>query len=289
MHLVLRVLCFSLLIPGCLSSTGEIAIGCAQWRTSAGSPDICCESCHPGNRLVTPCGPDPKKLCVPCRNETYTTDTTSFSCRRCTQCVGGALTLKKACTRSKDTECDCKAGLRCGDGHCSFCVQECGKGREPLPAARSCRNCPVGTFSDQIHEKCKPWRTSCPHPNEHIVALGDAVSDSKCGITNNSIPQVITLPTRRGSEDGTGLVWAITASCGVFIILIILFLVIIINNSKKKPEKTTHNEPNLIVPTPPTDEPRSLIEVSFHHPQQEQGSSSETLHSQDSETKLLPV
>ncbi|XP_038863316.1 tumor necrosis factor receptor superfamily member 9-like [Salvelinus namaycush] len=241
MHLVLRVLCFSLLIPGCLSSTG--------------------------NRLVTPCGPDPKKLCVPC----------------------GAQTLKKACTRSKDTECDCKAGLRCGDGHCSFCVQECGKGQEPLPAARSCQNCPVGTFSDQIHEKCKPWRTSCPHPNEHIVALGDAVSDSKCGITNNSIPQVITLPTKRGSEDGTGLVWAITASCGVFIILIILFLVIIINNIKKKPEKTTRNEPNLIVPTPPTDEPRSLIDVSFHHPQQEQGSSSETLHSQDSETKLLPV
>lgn len=115
-------------------------------------------------------------------------------------CVGGALTLKKACTRSRDTECGCKAGLRCGDGHCSFCVQECGKGQEPLPAARkthlylqtrksyklsgmpnkthnlrtlihqvsnlclfvfigSCRNCPVGTFSDQIHEKCKPWRT----------------------------------------------------------------------------------------------------------------------------------
>lgn len=51
-------------------------------------------------------------------------------------CVGGALTLKKACTRSRDTECGCKAGLRCGDGHCSFCVQECGKGQEPLPAAR---------------------------------------------------------------------------------------------------------------------------------------------------------
>lgn len=44
---------------------------------------------------------------------------------------------------------------------------------------------------------------SCPHPHEHIVALGDAVSDSKCGITNNSIPQVITLPTKRGSEGKT--------------------------------------------------------------------------------------
>lgn len=41
---------------------------------------------------------------------------------------------------------------------------------------------------------------SCPHPHEHIVALGDAVSDSKC---SNLIPQVITLPTKRGSEGKT--------------------------------------------------------------------------------------
>lgn len=51
-------------------------------------------------------------------------------------CVGGAQFLKKACTKSKDTECDCRAGFRCGDDHCSFCVEECGKGQEPLPAAR---------------------------------------------------------------------------------------------------------------------------------------------------------
>lgn len=50
--------------------------------------------------------------------------------------------------------------------------------------------------------------------------------------------------------DGTGLVWAISASFGVFIILIILFLVIII--TKKKPEKTAPKEPTLNEPIPPT-------------------------------------
>ncbi|XP_041712312.2 tumor necrosis factor receptor superfamily member 9 isoform X2 [Coregonus clupeaformis] len=284
MHLVLSVLCLSMLTLSCLSNTGEIEIGCGQWTTSAGSTDVCCERCNPGNRLVTRCGPDPKKLCVPCGNETYTTDSSSHSCHRCTQCVGGAQFLKKACTKSKDTECDCMAGFRCGDDHCTFCVEECGKGQEPLPAARSCRNCPDGTFNDQIHEKCKSWRISCPHPNEHIVTLGDAVSNSKCGIANIVTPEVNTLPTTL--PDHEGLVWAVSTSFGVFIILIILFLVII---TKKKQEKTAPKEPTLIVLTPPTDEPRSLIEISFHNPQQEQGSSSEILCSQDSETKLLPV
>uniref|UniRef100_A0AAZ3PIX6 TNFR-Cys domain-containing protein n=1 Tax=Oncorhynchus tshawytscha TaxID=74940 RepID=A0AAZ3PIX6_ONCTS len=313
MHLVLRVLCISMLTLCCLSSTGEI--GCKQWTTSAGSPDVCCERCNPGNRLMTRCGPDPEKLCVPCRNETYTTDGTSQSCLRCTQCVGGAQFLKAACTKSKDTECDCRAGFRCGDDHCSFCVEECGTGQEPLPAARSCRNCPEGTFNDKIHEKCKSWRTSCLHPNEHIVAVGDAVSDSKCGIANIVTPEVNTLPSTQADPegktsesnpwqnvispcfffkndkasffDGTGLFWAISASFGVFILLIVLFLVIII--TKKKPEKTAPKEPTLNELTPPTDEPRSLVVTSFHHPQQEQGSSSEILCSQDFETKLLPV
>nr|XP_046221659.1 tumor necrosis factor receptor superfamily member 9a [Oncorhynchus gorbuscha]XP_046221660.1 tumor necrosis factor receptor superfamily member 9a [Oncorhynchus gorbuscha] len=283
MHLVLRVLCISMLTLCCLSSTGEI--GCKQWTTSAGSPDVCCERCNPGNRLVTRCGSDPEKLCVPCRNETYTTDGTSHSCLRCTQCVGGAQFLKAACTKSKDTECDCRAGFRCGDDHCSFCVEECGTGQEPLPAARSCRNCPEGTFNDKIHEKCKSWRTSCLHPSEHIVAVGDAVSDSKCGIANIVTPEVNTLPSTQA--DPEGLFWAISASFGVFILLIVLFLVIII--TKKKPEKTAPKEPTLTELTPPTDEPRSLVVTSFHHPQQEQGSSSEILCSQDFETKLLPV
>uniref|UniRef100_A0A8C7KHJ7 Tumor necrosis factor receptor superfamily, member 9a n=1 Tax=Oncorhynchus kisutch TaxID=8019 RepID=A0A8C7KHJ7_ONCKI len=193
MHLVLRVLCISMLTLCCLSSTGEI--GCKQWTTSAGSPDVCCERCNPGNRLMTRCGPDPEKLCVPCRNETYTTDGTSQSCLRCTQC--GAQFLKAACTKSKDTECDCRAGFRCGDDHCSFCVEECGTGQEPLPirthgklSPRSCRNCPEGTFNDKIHEKCKSWRTRLdltPPPCKLLMPhLGSLSSLSSCFWSSSS-------------------------------------------------------------------------------------------------------
>ncbi|KAL1021013.1 hypothetical protein UPYG_G00007580 [Umbra pygmaea] len=290
--LVLRVLYVSLLTVGCLSFIGpdEIKRGCNSWITSSHSSDVCCNECHPGNRLVKQCGPDPEQLCEPCENNRYITDPIARFCTLCTQCVGGAQKLKTPCTKSKDTECDCKAGLRCGDDKCKFCVDECGKGQEPIPEKRSCRDCPNGTFNDQIHEKCKPWRKSCPHPGESIVALGNAVSDSKCSMIND-VSEVRTLPTNRWDfADYIIMLVISSSSCLAFIILIICILVKI----KNKPEKTTPNKRTITVkpclePTPPTDDPRSLMEVSFHQPQQEQGSSSESLYSQESETKLLHV
>uniref|UniRef100_A0A668A0A9 TNFR-Cys domain-containing protein n=1 Tax=Myripristis murdjan TaxID=586833 RepID=A0A668A0A9_9TELE len=109
-----------------------------------------------GNRIFNRCGQDPKQLCVPCEEGTFTTEPRVYSCSRCSDCTG-AQVVKKACTSTSDTVCGCQDGLQCGDATCSFCVTTCGKGEEPVQ--RSCRPCANGTFNDKIHEKCKPWRT----------------------------------------------------------------------------------------------------------------------------------
>lgn len=282
----------SLLSPG-FGSAGETETGCDKWIIS-GTTDVCCVSCKPGNRIVNRCGPDPRRLCTPCERGFYTEDTSRFQCRPCNKCFGPQI-LKKECASIRDTECDCKAGYRCGDDRCTHCTLECGKGEEPTQK-RSCQTCPNGTFNDQIHQKCKPWKTRCPNPNEHIVAKGDAVSDIKCSSSssnNHSAPVVVTLPTRKtepGGGDGT--FWAVFLACVVIVALVVICIVIIskyilLKVGKKKRPPKMQNVP--IIRTPTTDEPQTLVDCSFQQPQQEQGSSTESLASQESKTRLLNV
>uniref|UniRef100_A0A3Q4H0K1 Tumor necrosis factor receptor superfamily, member 9a n=1 Tax=Neolamprologus brichardi TaxID=32507 RepID=A0A3Q4H0K1_NEOBR len=142
------------LFLGIQCSVGEM--GCQQWEINGS--DVCCERCHPGNRLVQECGQTPKELCTPCEPGTYTVHPKRYRCYPCTQCVG-AQVLLQACTPTTDTKCGCREGLTCGDESCSFCVTTCEKGFEPT-VNRDCRKCPNGTFNDKVHQKCKPWSTN---------------------------------------------------------------------------------------------------------------------------------
>ncbi|XP_029993735.1 tumor necrosis factor receptor superfamily member 9a [Sphaeramia orbicularis] len=285
MTIILWTMGLFLLVQSCFCSIGETNIGCIKWKQSG--KDVCCEACHPGNRLVKHCGPSPKDLCTPCQPGTYTTDPKLRRCYPCTQCVGPQFTVKP-CTTSTDTKCGCKDGLICGDEQCSFCTEKCGKGQEPTEN-RSCRPCPHGTFNDQSHQKCKPWSATCPHPDQFIEAKGDAFSDIKC---NNVtvMPLVPVVPDKNREE-----VWPWAFCMGLFCALLIAFSIIIFTTSmarkvlkkRKSMKKKTKKTP--IIRTP-TDEPRTLIavECSFHEAQQEQGSSTETLASKDSSDQLIP-
>lgn len=123
-----------------------------------------------GNRLLKSCGKDPALLCRPCEPNKYTTNPKSFSCMLCTQCTGmreqfytilehsiitiiliihyflphykvlnvklnaffkGPQFTLKPCNITSDTVCGCKAGYRCGNERCSYCVTECQTGEEP--------------------------------------------------------------------------------------------------------------------------------------------------------------
>uniref|UniRef100_H3D4S4 Tumor necrosis factor receptor superfamily, member 9a n=1 Tax=Tetraodon nigroviridis TaxID=99883 RepID=H3D4S4_TETNG len=134
----------------------QIQKGCMKWSPDeTNDKNVCCDICHPGNRLVEECGPSPEALCTPCKARKFTVKPKDPECSQCTQCVGAQVLLKE-CTPTSDTVCGCKEGLVCGNALCSFCVTACSKGQEPSEDG-VCRTCPNGTFNDQMHHKCKPW------------------------------------------------------------------------------------------------------------------------------------
>ncbi|XP_039864347.1 tumor necrosis factor receptor superfamily member 9a [Simochromis diagramma] len=271
------------LFLGIQCSVGEM--GCKEWVLKGN--DVCCNSCHPGNRLVEECGQTLKELCKPCEPGTYTVDPKGFRCYPCTQCVG-AQVLLQACTNSTDTKCGCRKGLTCGDESCSFCVKTCEKGFEPT-VNRDCRKCPNGTFNDKVHQKCKPWSTKCSNPNEQIVFKGDALNDIKC---DPVIPEATRGQEVKPDSDAQDPIWPLFFIIGILVLLLVTIIIIMIvavkNLQKRKKTKKRIHEKIIVNPT---DDPRTLIaiECSFHEAQQEQGStcSSESLDSKDSSEQLI--
>ncbi|XP_062872089.1 tumor necrosis factor receptor superfamily member 9a [Trichomycterus rosablanca] len=267
-----------------LLSAEEISAGCQDWILGQ-NRSVCCRRCKPGNRLVMECGPDPEKLCAPCHPNTYTVKPMSMACSRCTQCSDPQFELK-ACNTSTDTVCGCKPGLRCGDNQCKFCVDECGKGEEPTPK-RSCRKCPEGTFNDKIHSSCKPWTKSCPE-GQILIAKGDAFSDIKCSreVTTYAPSEVNTvelLPVGKKTNDQS--IWPLVGIFGgasAFIAVIILSLWLISRRTGKSENKTQSKNQEFTVMMVDHEEP-----CSFHQPEQEKGGSSESLSTQNSESKLI--
>ncbi|XP_040049649.2 tumor necrosis factor receptor superfamily member 9a [Gasterosteus aculeatus] len=284
----------SLLLQGCLWSVGQTDTGCIRWTASG--TDVCCQACHPGNRLVKDCGPRPKELCTPCERGAFVEKPNM--CTTCTRCLGALVEVEK-CTTTTDTKCGCKEGLTCGDDRCSFCVDKCDKGQEPTEK-RSCRPCPDGTFNDQVHQMCKPWSTKCPNPAEHIVAGGNALTDITCGVSLRPAKS----PKR---PDPTEEAWPFVLSMVTSLLLtsfgtVVIITIIIISRrrsrimAKKALQKMEEEEeekgkaiPRTLIIDSPTDDPRTLIaiECSFHEAEQEQGSSSESLASDDSAERLI--
>ncbi|XP_061825526.1 tumor necrosis factor receptor superfamily member 5-like [Nerophis lumbriciformis] len=235
--------------------------GCKIWNPSRTVPktkEVCCEECHPGNRLVKECGRDPKTLCTPCESETYTKNPKAGRCDRCTQCEG-AQVLVKECTTTSDTQCGCKDGLLCGDHLCSFCYKNCSKGEEP-GENRNCRKCAKGTFNDQLHQPCKPWSKICPYPNQRIVAGGDAFSDIKC--INISHSNQFT------GWNHEAYVWPIVLSVVLLSILLVIIMAVSVLQGKRTTKRKKAKQP--IIRTP-TDEPLMAIECSFHEVEEQQG------------------
>uniref|UniRef100_A0A673IZ88 Tumor necrosis factor receptor superfamily member 9-like n=1 Tax=Sinocyclocheilus rhinocerous TaxID=307959 RepID=A0A673IZ88_9TELE len=256
-----------------LNSTIGADTGCDDWTLNGN--DVCCKRCKPGNRLVESCGRDPEKLCIPCEPDTYITSH-EFHCLRCTQCIGKQFTLKP-CTISSDTVCGCKAGYRCGNDKCSFCVTECKEGEEPTKE-RSCRKCPEGKFNDKIHSMCKEWRKSIIADFLRLLKLtGLHIFQYEYQILTSRIFLYLLEPTKL-------LPVFIAAGMAGLAVLCIIASVVAYVKAQNKTEKPKSD-------TPDQDESRIMTveqeDCSFRHPEQEQGGSSESINTQDSESKLI--
>ncbi|KAL7864912.1 hypothetical protein AOLI_G00163320 [Acnodon oligacanthus] len=283
-----------LLIASLFHTSVRTEDGCADWVLSDNG--ICCKACHPGNRLVEKCGPDSNQFCKPCEPGTFTTEPLQQFCRRCTQCIGPRVVVKN-CTPSSDTVCGCTAGLRCGNSRCSYCVDECKKGEEPT-TERTCRKCPQGKFNDQIHSKCIPRRKSCPDGQE-LVSISDASLNNECKPKAFTLAPVRIIPleyitvellqTKIKKKDDT--FWPLVGVTGsIFLLICAFFLALWF---AYKPKNTTNTETKDLQPeTLPPEELRVMImehddACSFRQPEQEQGGSSESLSTQDSDSKLI--
>ncbi|XP_035378539.1 tumor necrosis factor receptor superfamily member 9a [Electrophorus electricus] len=322
MQLIIFLLSLFLLISSLLYISEGVAAGCEDW-TLHGSKDVCCRKCKPGNRLVTLCGPDPSQFCMPCEPRHYTTEPMSPYCTICTQCTGKLIFRRmsfnmttheeplslaiplishayttypqvevQACTASSDTKCGCRPGLRCGDKQCTFCVDECKIGEEPTPQ-RVCRKCPEGKFNDQIHSACKPWRKSCPE-GQTLEASGNASSDNRCksvpqpsaSTHRNQISTVSTLHVRIPHKDESTwlqVIGVIFGFSGVFsLFLCLMYLRQKAKEETKEPIAETFPQGELTIMMVERDET-----CSYHQPEQEQGGSSESISTQDSDSKLI--
>ncbi|XP_005801817.1 tumor necrosis factor receptor superfamily member 9-like [Xiphophorus maculatus] len=281
----------TLLAQGFLCILGDVEVGCKKWVPDTQvKGNIKCVECHPGNRVAQQSGTNPQALCTPCERGTYTLKSLAFECASCTQCIGALVHLKD-CTPKSNTQCGCKKGLRCGNAECSFCVDECGKGQEPTKK-RDCAPCPKGTFNDQIHQKCKPFSTRCPDPTHIIVFKGNISSDILCEFPQPPTTLPVTNPEKPDGNKEHPWPMESFAAIGALMMCLVVFIVLVsalihCNGKKEKAQRTPSKTP--IVISNPSDEPRTLIaiECSFHEAQQEQGNSTESLISKDSEQEFV--
>ncbi|KAK3518837.1 hypothetical protein QTP70_014993 [Hemibagrus guttatus] len=215
----------------------------------------------------------------------YTTEAVTSGCQIwringdevcCDQCKPGAQVQTKPCNASADTVCGCKPGFRCGNQQCAYCVEECAMGQEPTDE-RDCRKCPDGTFNDKTHSACKPWTKRCPE-GEQIIASGNEFSDIQCG----KGPAVTSTDTF--FYPFIGIFTGISA-------LIIIFFLLLWFTYKRTKNKSQSKDLKPATPTQGRELTIMMVEheeaCSFHQPEQEQGGSSESINTQDSESKLI--
>ncbi|KAL4645997.1 tumor necrosis factor receptor superfamily member 9-like, partial [Arapaima gigas] len=188
---------------------------------------------------------------------------------------------KEPCTGSRDTVCGCRDGYRCGDAQCSYCFEECGKGYEPTEEY-TCHRCPDGTFNDKIHQKCIPWRKSCPLPEQHIVANGTAEMDSVCKTLTKEV-----MSSPRGSSDKMSyalVMVAVAVACFCLGLLPSCFLMGKLYLSKRTPATTPEKTQTESLSTA-----GDSLSCRFGQPEQEQGGSTGSISSDDSRKTLLLV
>nr|XP_040145073.1 tumor necrosis factor receptor superfamily member 9 [Ictidomys tridecemlineatus] len=123
------------------------------------------------------CGKSKNQTCIPCPSNSYSSTGGQRACNICTKCEGYHR-VKKPCSFTSDTECDCISGFHCLGAGCAMCDPDCKPGQELT--ADGCKDCDPGTFNDQEGGVCRPW-TNCSLDGKSVREKGTKDSDVVCG------------------------------------------------------------------------------------------------------------
>ncbi|XP_061306214.1 tumor necrosis factor receptor superfamily member 4 isoform X2 [Pezoporus flaviventris] len=124
-----------------------------------------------GEEMSYRCTSTTDTVCVPCKDEYFSSKHNLEFCHVCTVCNTrkGSVEVKK-CEKTSDRICKCVAGY--------------------MPDARSklrheCLPCPEGSYSIGGYEKCQPW-TNCSLLGKRTLRPGTKTDDAVC---SSQIPQ----------------------------------------------------------------------------------------------------
>ncbi|XP_041644245.1 hematopoietic death receptor isoform X2 [Cheilinus undulatus] len=128
---------------------------------------ICCLNCPAGTRMMSPCTVEGRRGgCEECDEGTYTEHSNALRrCFRCTECRSDE-EIVKPCTRTQNTECQCKSGGFCPpDQACETC-KKCSRCQKDEEIVRNCTS-----TSNTVCKKTRPSPESTSGKEAIIISL----------------------------------------------------------------------------------------------------------------------
>lgn len=192
-----------------------------------------CSKCPAG----TFCGRNKDQTCLPCPSNSFSSTSGQRACDICRQCEG-VFRTKKMCSPTSNAECECISGFHCLGEGCTMCEQDCKQGQELTK--EGCKDCCFGTFNDQKHGICRPWK-DCLLDGKSVLVNGTKESDAVCGpaladFSPGTTSATMPAPARDPGHTSQAIVFFL-ALMSVAVLFLVFFLALrfsIVKHGRKK-------------------------------------------------------
>ncbi|XP_006885845.1 PREDICTED: tumor necrosis factor receptor superfamily member 9 [Elephantulus edwardii] len=185
----------------------------------AGTVQDSCGNCPAG----TFCG---NHMCNPCPPNSFSSTGGKKACDICQQCVG-VFRTKKPCSPTSNAECECIPGYHCLGTACNMCQQDCKQGQEFTK--EGCKDCCFGTFNDQKHGSCRPWK-NCSLDGKIILVNGTKEKDVVCGPSladlSPGMSSTTIIASRRQPDHHSPSITFFLAVTSAAILILVFFLIL---------------------------------------------------------------
>ncbi|XP_021016811.1 tumor necrosis factor receptor superfamily member 9 isoform X1 [Mus caroli] len=194
-----------------------------------------CDNCQPGTfcRKYNP-------VCKKCPSSTFSSRGGQPSCDICRVCEG-YFRLKKSCSSTHNTECECTEGFHCLGPQCTRCEKDCRPGQQLTE--QGCKNCSLGTFNDQNGAGvCRPW-TNCSLDGRSVLKIGTTEKDVVCGppVVSFSPGTTTSVTAPEGEPGGRSLqVLTLFLALTSTLLLVLIFITLLFSVPKWIGKKFPH-------------------------------------------------